>query len=152
MVAACQVLANPLPQPCGRCFFTSDGRHCPSSLVPLSSSSSSEAALPSTALCRHSVEAVTLLFLLNVLLLFFYTYFTLICYTCAFAAMTSPKCPPWGKGRMQNLKYINSNGSKHLVSTDGPREVIHLSCCRRLLLRLGTFPGGRGRGCRCSGI
>lgn len=59
--AACQMWANPLPQPCGWCFFASNRPRCPSSLVPLSSSSSSssssEAAFPSTALCRHSVEA-----------------------------------------------------------------------------------------------
>lgn len=39
------------------CFFTSTRQHCPSSSF-FSSSSSSEAALPSTALCRHSASAV----------------------------------------------------------------------------------------------
>lgn len=50
------MLTDLFTQSCCRMFFTSDGLHCPSSLSRLSSSSSSEAALPSTALCRHSAS------------------------------------------------------------------------------------------------
>lgn len=47
--------ANPFPQLCALLMpFVSER---PSSLHPLSSSSSSEEALPSTALCRHSTSA-----------------------------------------------------------------------------------------------
>lgn len=54
-----KMLANPLLQPCIRpmCLFTSIRQRCSSSLILLSSSSSSDAALPSTALCRHSASA-----------------------------------------------------------------------------------------------
>jgi len=49
------VLANLVPQPVRwqTCLFTSN-RQFPPSFIPLSSSSSSEAALPSTARCRYS--------------------------------------------------------------------------------------------------
>lgn len=50
-----EIKANPFPQLCPLLLLFVSGR--PSSLDPLSSSSSSEEALPSTALCRHSTSA-----------------------------------------------------------------------------------------------
>lgn len=52
-----EIEANPFPQLCTLLMLFVSER--PSFLTPLSSSSSSEEALPSTALCRHSTSADT---------------------------------------------------------------------------------------------